>query len=145
MKNIDFSNLEEYKNLTEDQIEEWLEIIDWSIIPSYLITESLKKKFQSFPDLQLRIWFEEILDSIEIHNEASFSDPVSLKKDGNLYMEFDKNKENLWCSYDYVWVNFNKVFGDNIFKFARFIKNILKQHPKTKKIFPSKFSISIRL
>ncbi len=114
-----------YSNLTVEQIEEYVEFIDWSKISKELFTDEIKQKFGSFPQVRLRIWFEDLLDKIQIPNKhEKFIINVFYCKDNEGYLEFDKKSRQLFCSKQKVWKEFEKIFpGAN----STMIKNYVRR------------------
>ncbi len=58
----------EYNSLTEEQIEELVEDIDWIQVPRYLITENIKKKFKDVKPLKVRIFLEDLVQRGNFQN-----------------------------------------------------------------------------
>lgn len=129
----------DHNSLTEDQLEEWVEFIDWSLVPSSLLTENIKKKFHSFPGLQLRIWFEDLFGSLEIKiDREEYPNRVFFFKGEEIYMELDEKDGNLSCSYKNIWSFFYDKIGRNHNETQRYIKNVVEMHFKNREVTPLK-------
>ncbi len=93
----------DYNTLTIEQIEEKVEFIDWSLMPSHLITEDVKKSFGSMPQLNARLWFEDLLSKMVIKEDPKeFPNIVFFFIEDKYYMDSYKSRD-LWCSYDRIW------------------------------------------
>ncbi len=123
----------DYENLTSEQIEEFVEFIDWSKVPSKFITDEVKKSFGAFPGLNLRIWFEDILSKLKpMSGYEEFIDGVCYKeiKTGDFLAEVDLNKNLLRvCSQKVL----NKISRDNNCNYSsnvveKYIRSVWKEH-----------------
>lgn len=126
----------EYDKLTADQLEEWAELIDWSMVPSHLLTPRMAKNFSPvFNDLKARIWLEELLNSLELKiYELKYPHLLSFSKEGNLYMELDITTGELWCSSTRMWSVFEEKFYYEYDEIQKFIKNVVESRFKNMKI-----------
>lgn len=64
----------DYDILTEDQIEELIEEIDWTRIPIYLITENIKEKFKDVKLLRFRVFLEDLMQRGKFQNRCMYTD-----------------------------------------------------------------------
>ncbi len=55
----------DYNTLTAEQLEEYAEFVDWSLVPSHLITEEVKKSFGMLKSLKMRLWFDDLFVDID--------------------------------------------------------------------------------
>lgn len=125
----------DYNTFTEEQLEEWIEFVDWSMVPYHLLTENIRRKFHSVPGLQVRLWFEELLNSLEVKiNEERYPNRVFFFKENEWYMDWRKSSKSLWCSYDRIWSVFENKIGRNYDEIQRFIKNVVEMHFKFKEV-----------
>lgn len=120
----------DYNKLTEGQLEEFVEFIDWHMIPDHWITEEVKRKFKDIPELQVRIWFEELLGSLVAKvDEDRFPGRVFFFRGEEVYMRIIEGnlieKNFLFCSFKKIWLSFwNRTkLGDDEIK--NFIKNVV--------------------
>lgn len=124
---IDFTNPKEYNTLAEDQLEEFVEFVDWSMVPYRLLTEDIRKKFKDIQKLQARIWFEELLNSLEIKiDEEKYPGHIFFFMQDEWHMDLNEETENLWCSDGKIWSVFESKIGRNYNKIQLFIKNIIE-------------------
>lgn len=131
-----------YTTLTEEQIEELVEFINWSRVPSHFITENVRRKFSPiFKGLQIRIWFEDLLSSFQIKvDRRIYPDSIFFFIEGELYMELDIKTGDLWCSYDNMWSVFESKFDCKYDKIQLFIKNVVEMYIKDMEVTPIKYN-----
>ncbi len=55
---FDINNID-YNKLTLEQLEEYVEFIDWYVVPSHLVTDDIKKKFGAMKGLKIRLMVED--------------------------------------------------------------------------------------
>lgn len=126
---IDFSNPNVYNTLTEDQLEEWVEFIDWSMAPYRLLVDDIRKKFKDIPKLQVRLWFEETLRSLRVKvHKGKYSNTIVFSKGLSSLMDLDLDSGVLWCSYRKIWEPLENKKGRNYGETQSFIKNILEMY-----------------
>jgi len=54
----------DYTTLTVEKLEEYVEFVDWSLVPRKLITKDIQEKFSDLKELQARIILKELVDRI---------------------------------------------------------------------------------
>ncbi len=119
--------------MTVEQLEEHVEFIDWSLVPSKLLTTKIKKLFGSLPQLKARIQFEKILPKISLKEDQKRYPGWHFFFIGNKYcMGLNLNDEILWCSEKFMF----KIFGYNFKRssFMLFLKNVLNQYIELDKL-----------
>lgn len=127
----------DYKNFTEEQLEEWVEFIDWSLVPSHLLNEEVRTQFKDIKGLQVRIWFEDLLASLEIKvDKEKYPDSIFFFLEDKWYMELDQRIGDLWCSYELMWSFIEKKIKYPTWEVQRFIKNIVDNYFKNLKVNP---------
>ncbi len=119
----------DYDTLTAEQIEEHVEFIDWSLIPSKLITVEIKEKFKSIPQLKARVWFENLLSQMVIRVDPdAFPDRIFYFIGEEYQMEFYFKNKELYCSYERicaVFINDLKIKA-TVEEIKLFIKNVVE-------------------
>lgn len=122
----------DYNTLSEDQLEEFVEFIDWSLVPSHLLTEDIKKRFSFiFKGLQVRLWLEELLFSFEAKiDEEKYPGTIFFFKKDKWYMDLDldlmnRKKGKIWCSRERIWTTLGEKISCDPNERKRFIKNIM--------------------
>lgn len=119
----------DHNTLTEDQLEEFVEFIDWSLVSSSLLTEEVKRKFKDITELQVRLWFEELLNSMEIKmDRKKFPYSIFFFKEGEWYMELDTKNGNLWGSNERIWSTLRRKTGASIEKMLTLIVEEMKRY-----------------
>lgn len=87
----------DYNTLTEDQLEEWVEFVEWSMVPFHLITPRVIRNFSPvFKELRARIWFEEFVNKCERKDINYFY--ILKDRDENTIFEINPIREEIWCS-----------------------------------------------
>ncbi len=133
-----------YKTLTVEQIEEHVEFIDWSMVPSYLITDELKTIFKSIPQLQARIWFEDLMSQMVIkEDQVKFQNRIYFFIKDKWCMEYVKSTNCLYCSYYRVWLLLTKKYNFNQLEFKNFIHNLVLLHFKEIEINSNYYTLRI--
>lgn len=121
--------IEFYDNPTDEQIEENIEFIDWTIVPINLITQDIKDKFSDFRELQLIIWLQDILDTCEVmKNNSEFPNAIFFFRDRNCLIEFYKG-EIMQISYEEIITAIVLKFNLELLGTAfPIISNVAKYH-----------------
>ncbi len=123
----------DYNTLTVEQLEEYAEFVDWSMVPCNLITDDVRKSFGFLPALNARLWFEDLLSQMVIKEDQNkYLDRLCYFVDDIWYMNLDLKTGNLWCSRRKVWFALELKTHFNYDKTKRFIKNIVEQYLKGK-------------
>lgn len=95
---------ESYNTMTAEQLEENIEFIDWNEFPIELLTDEFKNKFSNFPKIKARIWFEEILSSLEIKiDEKNFRNRMFFFKGDEVLFECGIKNKTIYCSHEKIW------------------------------------------
>lgn len=119
----------DYENITPEQVEENIEFIDWVIIPDHLITNEIKDKFSSFPALKARMWFKEILNSLEIKiDEKEYPNNIYFFSGEKCIVDYNIKNGDFWISDQYIWSVFRINFGFNFAETQRIITIMVEQH-----------------
>lgn len=85
-----------YDNTTIEQIEEYIEFVDWSLVPLNLITEEFILKFSDIKIVKIIVWMQDILYSCEIkHDQMPFINTTLLLRDEKCYVEINNNSDKL--------------------------------------------------
>ncbi len=118
-----------YLGPTAEQIEEYIEFIDWSLMPINRIPKETKEKFSDVKQLQLIIWMQEIFDTYEIkENKITFPDSLFFFKDRICYIELDK-KGIIRLSYDGILNIIDNTFTFDLVNIAcPIIANLVNHH-----------------
>ncbi len=121
----------DYDTLTAEDLEEYVEFIDWTLVSPKLITDEVKKSFGSMPQLNFRIWFEDFMINMDIkEDQGSFSNEYFFFSKDIFCMELDLEDRFLWIT-NRMWViirnKFNKYYYQEI---EKNIKNLLTIHFK---------------
>ncbi len=123
----------DYDTLTTETIDEYAEFINWSLVPSHLITDEVKKNFEFFPTLRARVWFDDILHKMVIKKDQKrYPNKIFFFVDDEYFMDFDFECNTIWCSYQNFWSIFNaksNIKDDS--EISNIIKNLVEQHFKT--------------
>ncbi len=118
-----------YNKLTAESLEEYVEFIDWSIIPYHLLTEDVRKLFGSIPQLKARLWFEDLLSKMAVkENEKVFPDCVFFIIENECFIELNFRKKDFWFSLDSIWYVLEYKFYYNYEYTHFFLKNVMKQY-----------------
>ncbi len=121
----------DYNTLTTEQLEEYAEFVDWSLVPSELITEKIKKSFEPMSKLKTRLWFEDLLKQMVIkEDKKKYPQSIFFFIDEFLYMEIEFKNRNIWCSDDRIWLSFENKTEYKYKEIQIFIKNLIKIHLK---------------
>lgn len=118
-----------YKNLTSDKLEEYIEFVEWPLVPIHLITEEFKIKFSSFKEVVAIFWFKELLTSLD---RKEFEDVFFFYKGEKCYMTYDVDSEFLWCLNEEIWSVIKKFGFDAHF----FVKNLAEKIFTDIKVIP---------
>lgn len=116
-----------YVNINASQLEEFIEFIDWTIVPKHLLTEKLVNKFHCIKDIEARIWFEQLLNSMHKRASIEFPDKLFFFNGEKYCMEINISKNNLIYSESEVYLKF-KDFGFSQYKAAKFIQSMVKRY-----------------
>ncbi len=132
-----------YDTLTTEQIEEYAEFIDWSTIPSRFLIEEIKDKFGSIPQLNARIWFDELFLKMVVKvDQKQYAGWIFFFIDGVRYMNLRPIDGQLWCSEERIWsVIKNKIRYDHE-ETRLFIKKVMEQHFKNIEVEPVKMNFN---
>lgn len=94
----------DYMNLTEEQIEEMVEEIDWTRVPIELITENIKEKFKDVKLLRFRVFLEDLMQRGNFQNTCMYTQLDGLKRivrnQDNVFFVLD-NKLMFSTEYEY--------------------------------------------
>ncbi len=127
----------DYNTLTAEQIEEYVEFIDWSFVPFHLLTDNVKKLFGSIPRLVARIWLEDLLSQMVVkEDQEKFPDRIFFFIGDECLMNLELKNWSLWCSHDAIWSILEKKIGTEYSKVQSFIKNVMEQHFKNEEVTP---------
>lgn len=123
----------DYNNLTDEQIEEFVEFLDWSRVPSRFITNDVKKYFGSFPELNLRIWFEDILSKLQpLSGYEEFISGVCYQDilTKNFLAEFNFIKNKIYFCNKNVLSKINENHKSNYTSntVEKYIRSVWKEH-----------------
>ncbi len=122
----------DYKNLTEDQLEEFVEFVDWSMVPTHLITKEIVNKFSCFNGLLARMWFEDVISKLNIKEDKKrFPNTIFF------FLNGESKKGYLWCSLEKIWSIFNKKYKFFYPGTQNFIKNTMESYLKNKEVIPT--------
>ncbi len=125
--------------MTEEIIEEHVELIDWSIVPMHLITENIREKFKSIKGLQSRIWLEDILEKLTFNpHESSPVNLIYFHILGKIYITYDFSKQHLSVSKSRIWNVLNKQPGINPTEIRYLLRNVIKNKYKDRTFFEDK-------
>ncbi len=126
-----------YNKLTTEQLEEHVEFIDWSLVPSHLITDDVKKLFGSMPQLNARLWFEDLISKMVIKEDKKrYPDYIFFFIGEEYYMDYYLKSKRLHCSFELIWLFLESKVGYDHEDVRLFIKNIVKLYFKKKEITP---------
>ncbi len=135
-----------YNTLTAEELEEQIEFIDWSMIPSKLLTEDIKKNFKDISGLEIRIWFEDLLSRMILKEDKNkYPDYICFFIGNKWYMTFNKDKSiylNLWYSSNHITSVFEKKYSTNYYEINTFIKNIVENYFKINNITPRDINVN---
>ncbi len=127
----------DYRTLTVEQLEEHVEFIDWSIVPSHLLTNEVQDLFKSIQKLRARLWFEDLLSKMVIKkNENTLTRRVFFFFEDKWYMDLNLKNKHLSCSLENIWIILVKEYGFDFLEVQLFIKNIIEQHLVEIKVIP---------
>lgn len=91
-----------YLSPTAEQIEEYIEFIDWSLMPINRIPKETKEKFSWLNSLGMIIWLQDILSSCDVlENKTEFPNRVFFFRNDKLYAEFTKIEGKGKVCFDY--------------------------------------------
>ncbi len=125
----------DYDTLTAEGLEEHVEFIDWSMVPSHLITNEVKRSFKTLKGIKARIWFEDLLTKMVIKEDKKiFSEYIFFFIEDEYYMSFNTEKNIIRCSKEYVWSKIAAELDEEYIYTNNFIRNIFRQKFKFKKI-----------
>ncbi len=126
-----------YETLTAEQIEEHAEFVDWSIMPSHLLTTDIKKRFKDIKKLRARMILEDILSIMTIKADIKkFPNTIFFFVDNELYMFLRLgSKEPKRLEFKQTFVNKltpciemdYSPYNSSSSTFDRFLRNII--HP----------------
>ncbi len=126
-----------YNTLTSDQLEEYAEFVDWSLVPSKLLTEEMKKTFGSIPILNARLWIDDLLSKMVIKkDQEKLPNIVFFFIGEEWYMELELNNGGLWCNENKMWLIIKKKTRFNYTEIKTFIRNVMKQHLDVNTVIP---------
>ncbi len=126
-----------YDTLTIEQLEEHVESVDWSLVPSHLLTEEIKRSFCSLSSLNARLWFENLLSKMEIKKDLKIYPVwVFCFVDDEWHMQLNIKNNELYCSYDKIWSFLRKKYGLNDKETQLFIKNVVEMHFRNMEVTP---------
>ncbi len=135
----------DYDILTPEQLEEYAEFIDWSTIPSKLITEEIKTKFKSIPQLSARIWFDDLLSKMVVKkDQQAYPDRIYFFIGEEWYMDLNLTNGDVWCSEERMWLIIRGKTGYSYVETKSFTKNVLEQYFKVKDIIPIKLFFQMK-
>lgn len=97
----------EYDKLTEEQLEEFVEFIDWTLVPTYLLTEEIEKKFSCFPQAKARIWFERFYSELRILKSGNH---MFFFQGREMVMDLNLEDGVLFCDNHRMWQNIFSLF-----------------------------------
>ncbi len=120
-----------YRTLTIEELEEYAEFVDWSMVPCSLLTNEVKTKFKSIPQLNARLWFEDLVSKMTIkEDQRKYPYRFFFFIDYNYFMDLNLRNGELWCSNQNIWILFlkNKIKDKTFSEIKLFIKNIMEQH-----------------
>ncbi len=117
-----------YNTLTTKDLEEKVEFIDWSLIPSHLITEGVKTKFGSIPQLQARIWFEDLILKMERRKNKYVPGNTYFYIGDDLYMNILSKYYTVYCSTDKIWSILIRKYLFTDIEAQLFIRNMVNKH-----------------
>ncbi len=118
----------DYDTLTAEGLEEHVEQVDWSIIPSRLITKEVIDLFGTIPKLRARIWFDDLLNKMVIkEDQEEYSDQVFFFIEGKYFMNSCSVIDNLflYCSYDNIWSFFEQKCNFSYYETRALIFNMI--------------------
>ncbi len=129
-----------YNTLTAEKLEERVEFVNWSLVPSRLLTEDVIKSFGNIPKLKTRLWFEDLMSRMVIKKDKiRFPNCVCFFVDDKCYMLLNQTQDVLLISYDLIWSVFFTNFRTagllnnyEIICIKKFIKNIANPYFKNK-------------
>ncbi len=122
----------DYNTLTREQLEEYVEFIDWSLVSSNLLTEEVKVKFTSIPQLQARIWIEELLLKMVMKKDKDDQDDIFFYLKEIKYIHINFSMDYLWCKADEIWYVLKTKLNCDYIVASAFISNVLEQYIKNK-------------
>ncbi len=127
-----------YDTMTAEQLEENIEFIDWNEFPIELITDEFKNKFSNFPKIKARIWFEEILSSLETKiDEKKFGNRIFFFRGNELLFECGINHTTIYCSHEKIWLFLSKECFFSTVEITVFLIFMLNNKYKGSKYFPA--------
>ncbi len=123
----------DYNTLTAEELEKYVEFIDWSMVPPYLITKEIRTKFNSIPQLQARLHLEDLFSKMENkQDQEKYPDCIFFFIEEDCYMELTLKNGNLWCSFEKIWFDIKEKTGYDFEGIELFIKNIFHFYFKFK-------------
>ncbi len=132
-----------YDTLTQEQIEEYAEFIDWSTIPSRFLTEEIKNKFNSIPQLNARIWLDNLFSQMIIKMDLKeYPNRIFFFIGDTRYMNLSTKNGQLWCSEDRIWFVLQRRTGYNHDQTQLFIKNVVEHYFKSIDLTPIKIDFT---
>lgn len=125
----------DYEKLTEEQLEEMVEDIDWSQVPGKILTPYIKEQFGELPEAKARIWFEDLFKLFQTKTDYEKYDHVLFFFIGDKYhMELDKTTYELFLHPEFYYkiceliYGRRPLFGKETKVMERFIRNIMEQY-----------------
>ncbi len=127
-----------YNTLTTDGLEEHVEFIDWSLVPSHLITDHIKQTFGLFSKLKARLWLEDLISKMMIkEDQEKYPNESFFFIEDKWYMDLNLKTGTLWCSYDKIWSFLENKNGFNYNETQSFIKNVVEMCFKKEEVTPA--------
>ncbi len=121
----------DYNTLTSEQLEEHVELIDWSLVPSKMITEEIKKSFGSMPQLRVRLWLDDLLSKMVMKvDQERYPHHTFLFIGERIYIDLFLGQGRSWCSYEEIWFPIRKTLKFEYAEIEFFIKNVVEIHLK---------------
>ncbi len=121
----------DYNTLSVEELEEHVEFIDWSMIPSRLLTDEVRKTFRTLPQFKVRIWIEDLLVQMVIkEDQEKFPDKLFFFIEDRCFFELNFTNGQLWCSVERIWSILEKDHKFNFFEILSFLKNVMDQYLK---------------
>ncbi len=125
----------DYDNITDDQIEELAEFIDWSMISPELVSDGIRKRFSCFPEARLNFWFDKLFsNTISALNPLDYPKSIYFIRNESVFLEIDIEKLDVWHSNDRVCDLVSSTYMKSNDKMVVFLKNIVNKHFEKLKI-----------
>ncbi len=127
----------DYNTLTEEQLEEHVEFINWSLVPPHLLTKNIRQIFKSVPQMNAKIWFEDLMSKMEIREDQErFPNIVFYFVADEWNMLFSSKNTSLWGSSKFIGQIFIERFNFEKDEARLFFKNEVEHFFKIKKATP---------